>query len=107
MCFHTKLSLCLNMRFSSEQRGSAKPGVGKSARKQGLHKPESTYFVKRLKCKLTEYFNPHHLLPVLQPGTSEHSWSFLAIMKKEQELRFQLTEELSGGLAEVVWGFNE
>lgn len=95
------------MRFSSEHHGSAKPGVGKSARKQGLHKPDLTYFVKRLKCKLTEYFNPHHLLLLLQPGTSQHSWSFLAIMKKEQGLRFQLAEELSGGLAEVVWGFNE
>lgn len=50
-----------------------------------------------------EYFNPHHLLLVLQPGTSEHSWSFLTIVKKEQELRFQPAEELSGGLAEVVW----
>lgn len=47
-----------------------------------------------------EYFNPHHLLLVVQPATLENSWSFLTIVEEPV-----LAKELSGGLAEVVWGF--
>lgn len=46
-------SLCLNV-FLIGTAWLGKTRVGKSARKQGLNKPDLTYFVKRLKCKLTE-----------------------------------------------------
>lgn len=57
-------------------------GVGKSDSKQGLHKPDLTYFVKRLKCKLTEnVFSPHHLLLASQPAPLEDFRSFLTVAR--------------------------
>lgn len=57
-------------------------GAGKSDSKQGLHKPDLTYFVKRLKCILTEnVFSPHHLLLALQPAPLEDFQSFLTSVR--------------------------
>ena len=55
-------------------------GVGKSVCKQGLHKPDLTYFVKRLKCELTANVlaNITCLLLVLQSSPLEHSQSCLS-----------------------------
>lgn len=88
-----------------EQRGWVKPGVGKSVCKQGVAQTGFDLLCEAFKMQADrEYFNPHHLLLVVQPATLENSWSFLTIVEG-QELRFQLAKELSGGLAEVVWGF--
>lgn len=91
--------------FSLEHRGWVKPGVGKSARKQGVAQTGFDLLCEVFKMQVDrEYFNPHHLLLVVQPATLENSWSFLTIVE-EPVLRFRLAKELSGGLAEVVWGF--
>lgn len=97
--------MCVFFFFSLEHRGWVKPGVGKSARKHGAAQTGFDLLCEAFKTQADrEYFNPHHLLLVVQPATSENCRSFLTVVE-EPELRCRLAEELSGGLAEVVWGF--
>lgn len=92
-------------------RSLAEPGGGRSqTAKQGLHKPDLTYFVKRLKCKLTEnVFSPHHLLPALWPRPIRRLpvLSHHCEVRKGRQLKFPLSQELSRGSTKFVLGFNE
>lgn len=92
-------------------RSLAEPGGGRSqTAKQGLHKPDLTYFVKRLKCKLTEnVFSPHHLLTALrhQPIRRLLVLSHHCEVRKGRQLTFPLSQEPSRGSTKFVLGFNE
>lgn len=92
-------------------RSLAEPGGGRSqTAKQGLHKPDLTYFVKRLKCKLTEnVFSPHHLLPALWPRPIRRLpvLSHHCEVRKGRRLKFPLSQEPSRGSTKFVLGFNE
>lgn len=92
-------------------RSLAEPGGGRSqTAKQGLHKPDLTYFVKRLKCKLTEnVFSPHHLLPALWPRPIRRLpvLSHHCEVRKGRQLKFPLSQEPSRGSSKFVLGFNE
>lgn len=89
----------------------ANPGGGRrQTAKQGLHKPDLTYFVKRLKCKLTEnVFSPHHLLAGLGPRPIRRLpvFSHHCEVRKGRQLKFPLLEEPSRGSTTFVLGFNE
>lgn len=89
----------------------ADPGGGRrQTAKQGLHKPDLTYFVKRLKCKLTEnVFSPHHLLAGLGPRPIRRLpvLSHHCEVRNGRQLKFPFLEKHSRGSTTFVLGFNE
>lgn len=86
-------------------------GGGRSrTAKQGLHKQDLTYLLKRLKCKLTEnVFSLRHLLAALgsRPIRRLPVLSHHCEVRNGRRLRFPLLEEPSGGSTAFVCGFNE